>query len=124
MIPFLPNPWFIVAGVLLLAGVSAFSYSQGRADGRNAEIVKQESDEALIRKTREAAQIGAADAISNIKIENKNITRNIETLVRTDIVYRDCHHNPVVMRLLEDIRSGSDPAAAGKLRSSVQAPKR
>lgn len=110
------NPWIILGLVLGLGVTHGFVAWKAYGAGQNAEIVKQESDEALMRKTLEAAQQGAADAIANIKITSTTINREIQTLVRTDVVYRDCRHAPDVMRLLEAIRVGLDPAAASKLR--------
>lgn len=113
------NPW-IILGVALALGVTHGAVGwKAYGAGRNAEIVKQESDEALMRQTREAAQQGAADAIANIKVTSTTINREIQTLVRTDVVYRDCRHAPDVMRLLEAIRVGLDPAAASKLREAA-----
>ena len=113
------NPWTILAAVLALCASHSVVAWKAYGAGRNAEIVKQESDEALMRKTREAAQQGAADAIAGIKITSTTINREIQTLVRTDVVYRDCRHAPDVMRLLEALRVGLDPAAASQLRDAA-----
>lgn len=44
--------------------------------------------------TREAAQQGAADAISKIEIKQVTIRQAIETRIRDVPVYRDCKHAP------------------------------
>lgn len=44
--------------------------------------------------TREAAQQGAADAISKIEIKQVTIRQAIETRIRDVPVYRDCRHAP------------------------------
>lgn len=116
------NPYVLLA-VALAWGASlgvAGWWSYGA--GKNAEIARQESDEALMRQTREAAQQGAADAIATIKVQN--VTRKVETLVRTDVVYRDCVHADGVLQLLEQVRTGVDPAAKGKLRDAAAAGRR
>ena len=115
------NPWIVLGIVLAWGGSLGLAGWKSYGAGRNAEIVKQESDEALMRQTREAAQQGAADAIANIKVTSTTINREIQTLVRTDVVYRDCRHAPDVMRLLEAIRVGLDPAATSKLRDAATA---
>lgn len=115
------NPWTILGAVLFLGASHSFVAWKAYGAGQNAEIVKQESDEALMRKTREAAQLGAADAIAGIKITSTTINREIQTLVRTDVVYRDCRHAPDVLRLLEALRTGtgSDSAAISQLRNAA-----
>jgi hypothetical protein len=98
----IPLPWLILAVTLLIGAAGAGGYWQG-ARHKADEIAAQTAREAvLVEKTREAAQQAAAEAISRIEVKNVTIRQKAETITREVPVYRDCHHTPDALGLLND----------------------
>ncbi|WP_374680440.1 hypothetical protein [Hydrocarboniphaga effusa] len=110
------NPYAIVGICALwaasLCGVGFFSYGAGQDDvkAEQAEIDKAIAD------TREAAQQGAAAAISAIEIKHTTIRQRVETQIREKPVYRDCRHEPgVLLDINEAITGRREPAGGSEL---------
>src|SRR5690606_16554302 len=110
------NPYLILV-IVLGWGVSvggAFFFGAGV--GRDGEIAKQAAIEDIRRETRQAAQEGAANAISKIKITNTTIRGRTETIVREKPVYADCRHDPAgLLNINEALTGKAIPAGGGKL---------
>lgn len=111
------NPWLLLAaGVFWVISVGG-AYVKGQTTGANRVIAQQVKVDEAIKQTREAAQQGAADAISQIKITNTTIRGRTETVVRENVVYRDCRHAPDGLRNVNVALTGVDaqPAGGGEL---------
>lgn len=119
MIPLPFLPWLILAVTLLVGAAGAGGYWQG-SKHKADEIAAQEAREsALVLKATEAATLAAAEAISKIEVKNVTIRQKAETITREVPVYRDCHHTPDALGLLNDAlapgAAQTQPADRGKL---------
>jgi hypothetical protein len=82
------------------AGWAGMSYQEAADTAKTAQI------EQAIRDTREAANQGAADAISKIVVRNTTVQGRVETIVRENPVYRDCQHAPDQLRNINEALTG------------------
>lgn len=85
-------PWMTaaLAWALSIAGTGYYAFQLGK----DSETAAQARIAQAVQDTREAAQKGAADAISKIKIVNTTVRQKAETVVRTERLYTDCRHSP------------------------------
>lgn len=110
------NPYALLAAGLLwvasLAGTAAWFYGAGR----DSEKADQAEIDRARAETREAAQQGAAAAISQIEIKHTTIRQRVETQIREKPVYRDCRHEPgVLLDINEAITGRREPAGGSEL---------
>lgn len=82
------------------------AYWYGTGVGRDGERARQADINQAIEATRLAAQQGAADAISKIKVTNTTIRGKTETIVRENVIYRDCRHDADGVRLINEALTG------------------
>lgn len=99
------NPWALI-GILLMA---AGSFFYGTHVGSNAEIAKHARDMALEQRV----ELAVAKGVSGLKVHNTTIRQNLETITREVPVYIDCHHDPRVLGLLNDLLTGKTALAPG-----------
>lgn len=110
------NPYAILAVVVLWGASVGGAFFYGSGVGKDGEIANQAKINQAIIDTREAAQLGAADAISKIKVVNTTVRGKVETIIRDNPVYRDCKHDDVGMLVINEAITGkSQPASSGKL---------
>lgn len=110
------NPYAILAIVVLWGGSVGGAFLYGSGVGKDGEIANQAKINQAIIDTREAAQLGAADAIAKIKVTHKTIQGRVETTIRDNPVYRDCLHSDSGLRLINEAITGkSQPASDSKL---------
>lgn len=109
----LPNPWVILAVVVLLAGAG----SGGIAFGVKYERGQEARQEVLVQKVADAAQTAAAQAIAKIQPKYVTIQQKTQETIREVPVYRDCHNTPDEYRLLNDALTNgeSEPADGSQL---------
>lgn len=110
----IPNPYAVLAGVVLLIGAAA----SGVVVGVKYEKGQEARTEILVAKVAETAQTAAAEAIAKIQPKYTTIQQKTETITREVPVYRDCHNTPDELRLLNDALTGGDasePVGAGEL---------
>src|SRR6185436_8190527 len=110
------NPWILlglgVAWLASLATAAGFAYEAG-SDHCTAVQAREERVAAIATA---AAASAAAVAISGIEVRHVTIRQRTETSVRTVPVYRDCRHEPGVMRDINAARTGrAEPAGGGVL---------
>ncbi len=110
------NPWVILAGVLALAGAGAY----GVHVGRGLEIAAHAKEKSL----EERIQQTLAQEVSKIRVVNKTIQGKVETITRENTVYRDCHHDPATLGLLNDILTGkvAEPTGGSVVPAADAAP--
>lgn len=115
------NPRTLLAGVLLLVGLTGGAYWQGRQDGGNACIAEQARDVEVAVIAGEAAASATAAAISKIEVRNVTITQQLQREVIERQVFRDCRSGDDARRLFNSAIPGAaeQPAAApGELPAS------
>jgi hypothetical protein len=103
-----PYAWGLAGFLAVLLAIGSFSFGVKYQRGQEARAVL------LVEKVREQAQLGAAEAIAQIKINNTTIRQQLETQVRENTVYRDCKLDPDAFRLLNDALSGASGQSAGR----------
>lgn len=89
----------LAAGGLWLASVATAGWLAYGA-GRNAELATQAREDRASAVATQAAASAAAAAISKIEVKNVQIRQPLETIVRTEEVFRDCHSGPAAVQLL------------------------
>lgn len=110
------SPYAILAIVVLWGGSVGGAYFYGSGVGKDGEIANQAKINQAITDTREAAQLGAADAIAKIKVTNTTIKGRIETTIRDNPIYVDCKHGDDGLRDINEALTGkSQPASGSKL---------
>lgn len=105
------NPWLLLGAVLTILA----AFTGGVATGKSWQEGQQAKEEVLIQKAAEAAQMAAAEAISQIEVKNVTIKRQIEREVREVPAYRECVHSDGGLRVVNEALRGSQPAGGGKL---------
>ncbi|RPI19661.1 MAG: hypothetical protein EHM65_01225 [Acidobacteriales bacterium] len=119
MIPLPFLPWLILAVTLLVGAAGAGGYWQGSKHTRDQIEAQVAREAALVDKTREAASLAAAEAISKIEVKNVTIRQKAETITREVPVYGDCRHDSRTLGLLNDAlapgAAEDRPADRGKL---------
>lgn len=94
------NPYALLgAGVLWVASLAAAGWWAYGA-GQDAEIATQAREDKAAAVATQAAASAAAAAISKIEVRNVTIRQPLETIVRTEQVFRDCRSGPDALRLL------------------------
>lgn len=98
------------------AGAVVWGWTVWVAYGAGADAERATNTKVLnaIQKTRDEAQLGAADAIAQLKPQIQVINQKVRETVRVERIYGDCVHAPGV---LDDINRalGGEPAGGGKL---------
>lgn len=111
------SPWAALAAVILWVASVFGAYLFGDSNGKNAAKATQAAIDKTIADTRTAANLGAADAISKIKITNTTVQGKLRTVVQNNPVYRDCVNDSATMGLLNSALSGkavgAGPAGSG-----------
>lgn len=107
------NPTLILVAALAFVLASGGAYIKGRQDG--GAIAKADQAEVLetVRKVRADAQLGAADAIAGITINNTTIRQTLEREIHEKTVYRDCRHDADGLRLINAALAGRGAEPAG-----------
>lgn len=114
------NPYLIIAACIAWGASVGGAFVYGTGVGKDSEIAGQAKINKAITETREAAQQGAADEIAKIKVVNATVRGKTETIVRENVVYRDCRHAPDSVRTINAALAGAlpEPAGGGKLPAS------
>jgi hypothetical protein len=106
------NPWIILTVVLAWGATTGGAYIYGRSDGADIETAAIAREDKVAQVARDAAQLGAADAISKIEIKNVTIKQTLQKEIYEKPVYRDCRNSPDGLRAINDAL-GAEPVAAG-----------
>lgn len=132
------NPWFLLAGVLFVAGAFGSGYLAGGRHERQAAQARERA--AVVAAVDEGNRIASADLARAVDAERKRqsargvaVERSvqIEERIRTEVVYRDpeCRVDPLSLRMLNaaitgDTRPDPDPARRGDDRVQPAVPAR
>lgn len=98
----------IGAVISAVAGIG-IAYNMGQNAGYTKGVAEALNAEAIATQAANSASNAAIEAIKGIKIENKYITKQLDTVVKTEPVYIDCKHAPDAVRLLNGALEGSRP---------------
>lgn len=118
------NPYAIIAALIVwgasIGGTAWWFYGSGQ----DSEKAKQADIEKAVQATREAAQLGAAEAISKIEIKQQTIVQKVQHEIQTKPVYRDCVVPADGVRLLNDAINGKaegGPAGSSTVQGAASA---
>lgn len=98
----------IGAVITAVAGIGV-AYNMGQSAGYDKGKAEALSAESIATRAANAATNASIEAIKGIRIENKYITKQLDTVVKTEPVYIDCKHSPDAVRLLNSALTGSRP---------------
>jgi uncharacterized protein HemX len=111
-----PAATLLVAALWAASALGSGWWAYGA--GRDAEIATQAREAKASQASRDAALQAAAKAIARIEVKNVTIRQPLETIVRTEQVFRDCRSGPDAVRLLNStpgIAAAASAAGDGKL---------
>ncbi|MDY0748492.1 hypothetical protein SNE35_28590 [Paucibacter sp. R3-3] len=115
------NPYaLLAAGGVWIGSIAAAGWWAYGA-GRDAELATQAREDRAAVVATDAAASAAANAISHIEVKNVQIRQPLETIVRTETVFRDCRSGPDALRLLNStpgIAAAASAADDGQLPAS------
>lgn len=99
----------------ILASIGSFFYGMGVGEDRL--IAKQAADALKIAEVRAEKETGAANEIAKTEPKNTIIRQRVETIVRENIVYRDCVHEPASLSAINEAITGkpSESSSDSKL---------
>ncbi len=103
------NPWILLGVLVAILTAGGSGYMKGRLDAKNAAASARAKEMALEQKI----QTTIAEEVSKIKVTNTVIRGKIETVTREVPVYRECVHDPVVLRMLNDVLTGKVSVPGG-----------
>lgn len=105
------NPHLLIgiAWAASLGGAGYFAYGAGQ-DSITAFNAKAAE---IVQATKDAAQLGAAEAIAKNRPRNTTIVNEVQHEVQTNTVYRDCRHTPDGLRGINEALTGKRPVPPG-----------
>lgn len=110
----MPNPWIILAALLVVSGLCGTSYHYGAVHKENAIVAAQKRDDDLEKRVTDAALKGAAEAIANIKVRNVTNNQILQKEIQHVTDYANCHNSPDGLRALNDaLTNGEQPVSGG-----------
>ena len=98
-----------LAWALSLAGTGFWFYEAGR----DSELATQYREETAAAKATKAATDAAASEISKIEVQRGQIIQPTITTVREVVRYRECKHDPGVLRNINAALTG-EPERPGR----------
>ncbi len=102
-----------VAAAVLVAGSLFGSFQYGVSVGVDRETATQSRIDKANAETMEAAQAGAAKAISEINVVHQTIRGQVHREIQTNTVYRDCIVPADGVRIANDALSGKRTISLG-----------
>lgn len=106
------NLYAILIVVVMWGASLGGSFFYGQSVGKDSEVAAVAREDAIVKKTIDAAQIGAAKAIAANKPRNVTIRQDTEYEVRTNTVYADCRHSPEQLQRVNSALTGTAAASA------------
>lgn len=112
----------IIAAIVVLIVAAGVGFRLG-IDHMKAKAMDEETVRA---RTIEAAQQGAAAAISKIEVKQQTIVQKVQHEVQTKTVYRDCVVPTDGVRMLNDAITGggaAQPPGGGAVQGAASGPR-
>lgn len=100
-------------GVLLVAGLVAGSYWQGRQDGQATCEAAAAREERVARLAGAAAASAAGEQIARITVRHTTIRQEAEREVQVRTEYRDCQHSAHQLQRINAALSSPASSATG-----------
>lgn len=109
----MPSPYVLLASVcaVLIAIGGAFGY--GVHVGKDSEIAAQARAADAETRAMNAAAVAIANGIADIQVKQVTIRQEVEHDVRTNTIYRECHHSVDGLRDLNAALTNTVPAGGG-----------
>ena len=102
-------------GQLQILGISIIAaLIIGFASGWKVNSWKYDAERAIEAESFNKAMEITAKEIAKIEVKNVTIKQQMDTVVRENVVYRDCQHTPDGLRLVNEALSGK-PTSDSKL---------
>ncbi len=104
--------------MLFWAGTIAGAFFYGQGIGKDSEVAAQARIGAAILQTRAEAQMGAAEAIAQLKPQYTTIRQETQREIQTNTFYRDCKLPAGGLRIANEALTGQRaavPASGVKL---------
>lgn len=115
------NPYILLAGAGLWFASACGAYFYGVKNGVNSEVASQAKIKEVRDETRRLALEGAADAIAKVKVINTTVQGKVETVVRENVVYRDCTHDGRMLNHINEALTGRPGPASDSVVPRVNA---
>jgi hypothetical protein len=109
------NPWFIIAALIAFGAATGGAYIRGRSDGKDSCLAESAREERIASIVSDSAASAAAQAISQIKVQNRTIQNEVQRTVSERVVYRDpaCAHDAAGMLTINAAITGKRPESVG-----------
>lgn len=114
-----------IATGLITAAALAYSHYWTYERGVEHEKAQQSEVQDLLRKVKEDAQQGAADAIGKIQLKQITIRQTLQKEILKEPVYINCKHTPDGLRAVNNALEGfreTGPDGTDKLPEAVSTP--
>lgn len=110
----------ILAGLLGIVLAFGAGTWLGIGLGEDKEFAKRAREDAIVQGVKDAANLGAAEAIAKNKPRNVTIRQEVEREIRTNHHYSDCRHSPDSVRSINEALTGKqEPTGDRKLPRAV-----
>ena len=120
----IPNPWILLAIVLLWGASLGGMYLKAHSDGVNECQAADARDVHVAETATKAATDAAAAAISKIEVKNTTIHQKVQHDVIEKAVYRECRHDAGSLRNLNEALTGAAEPAGGGVVPAADAARR
>jgi hypothetical protein len=114
-----------IATGLITAAALAYSHYWTYERGVEHEKAQQSEVQELLRKVKEDAQQGAADAIGKIQLKQITIRQTLQKEILKEPVYINCKHTPDGLRAVNNALEGfreTGPDGTDKLPETAGTP--
>lgn len=100
------NLYAILAAIAMLGASHAATGWWFYGAGQDNKVAEQSAVSEAAKQAGESAAKAAATAISKIEVKHVTINQRADTVIREVPVYRDCKHDPAVLRDINEARTG------------------
>lgn len=100
------NIYAVLAAVVMLGASHAATGWWFYGAGQDNKIAEQSAVSEAAKQAGETAAKAAAAAISKIEVKHVTINQRADTVIREVPAYRECRHDPSVLRDINEARTG------------------
>ncbi len=101
------NPTIILSAIIAVIIFCGCAFFGGYRHGYNVSEGNAAKIDLAIKKTQEAAAIGAAAEIAKIKVVNQTIRQTLEKEIYEKPIYLDCKHSAIGLQSVNAALTGS-----------------